>query len=95
MGVVKYLDGILVKPNGTPEISKQVICVHEQDNGIGWKHTNWRTGRAVSTRRRELVIQYIITLANYEYIFNVSTHSHCYYTLIVAFPRCIMKTSRM
>lgn len=46
-----------------------MICLHEQDNGLNWKHTNWRTGRAVSTRRRELVIQYIITLANYEYIF--------------------------
>jgi primary-amine oxidase len=46
-----------------------VICLHEQDNGINWKHTNWRTGRAVVTRRRELVIQFIITLANYEYVF--------------------------
>lgn len=46
-----------------------VICLHEQDNGIGWKHTNWRTGRAVVTRQRELVVQFIITLANYEYIF--------------------------
>lgn len=47
-----------------------MICLHEQDNGIGWKHTNWQTNRAVVTRRRELVIQFIITLANYEYIFN-------------------------
>ena len=43
--------------------------MHEQDNGIAWKHTNWRTGRAVVTRRRDLIIQFIITLANYEYIF--------------------------
>lgn len=46
-----------------------MVCLHEQDNGIAWKHTNWRTGRAVVTRHRELVIQFIITLANYEYIF--------------------------
>jgi primary-amine oxidase len=50
-------------------VSPNVICLHEQDNGINWKHTNWRTGRAVVTRRRELVAQFIITLANYEYIF--------------------------
>jgi primary-amine oxidase len=50
-------------------VTKNVICLHEQDNGIGWKHTNWRTGRAVVTRNRELVVQFIITLANYEYIF--------------------------
>jgi hypothetical protein len=30
---------------------------------------NWRTGRAVVTRMRELVVQFIITLANYEYVF--------------------------
>lgn len=43
--------------------------MHEQDNGIGWKHTNWRTGTPVVARSRELVVQFIITLANYEYIF--------------------------
>ena len=56
-------------PDGTAERSPIVVCLHEQDNGIGWKHTNWRTGRAAVTRSRELVIQFIITLANYEYIF--------------------------
>ncbi|KAK5087327.1 hypothetical protein LTR16_008056, partial [Cryomyces antarcticus] len=45
-----------------------VICVHEQDAGIGWKHTNYRTGRAAVVRNRELVLQSIITVANYEYI---------------------------
>ena len=46
-----------------------MVCIHEQDNGIGWKHTNYRTGRAVVTRYRELVVQFVITLANYEYVF--------------------------
>ncbi|ATY60894.1 copper methylamine oxidase precursor [Cordyceps militaris] len=73
LGVIKpplqYFDGVLTNPDGSPEASKNVICLHEQDNGINWKHTNWRTGRAVVTRRRELVVQYILTLANYEYVF--------------------------
>ncbi|KAF4637092.1 hypothetical protein G7Y89_g994 [Cudoniella acicularis] len=55
--------------DGSVTSSKNVVCLHEQDNGIAWKHSNWRTGRAVVTRHRELVIQFIITLANYEYIF--------------------------
>jgi primary-amine oxidase len=67
----QYFDGILVSPQGNVKVARNVICLHEQDNGIGWKHTNWRTGRAVVTRRRELVVQFIITLANYEYVFNV------------------------
>lgn len=34
-----------------------------------WKHTNFRTGNAVVTRSRILVLQTIITVSNYEYIF--------------------------
>lgn len=69
LGVIKYFDAILTNPDGTAKKLPNAICLHEQDNGIGWKHTNWRTGRAVVTRHRELVVQFIITLANYEYIF--------------------------
>lgn len=65
----KYFDAVIVGSDGKPEVHPNVICLHEQDDGIAWKHTNWRTGRAVVTRRRELVVQFIITLANYEYIF--------------------------
>jgi len=50
-------------------VSKNVVCMHEEDDGILWKHTNYRTGRAVVARNRKLIIQFIITLANYEYIF--------------------------
>lgn len=69
LGVIKYFDAVIVGSDGEPKVHPNVICLHEQDNGIGWKHTNWRTGRAVVTRMRELVIQFIITLANYEYVF--------------------------
>ncbi|KAN0071824.1 Copper amine oxidase, enzyme domain containing protein [Elaphomyces granulatus] len=69
LGVIKYFDGYLAERDGTAKKAPNVICLHEQDNGIGWKHTNWRTGRAVVTRSRELVVQFVITLANYEYIF--------------------------
>lgn len=69
LGVIKYFDTHLTGTDGTATKLPNAICLHEQDNGIGWKHSNWRTGRAVVTRLRELVIQFIITLANYEYIF--------------------------
>lgn len=69
LGVIKYFDALDTKPDGSSDVSKNVVCLHEQDAGIGWKHTNFRTGRAVVTRSRELVVQFIITLANYEYIF--------------------------
>jgi primary-amine oxidase len=69
LGVIKYFDAVIVDDDGKGKIHPNVICLHEQDEGIGWKHTNWRTGRAVVTRSRVLVVQFIITLANYEYVF--------------------------
>ncbi|KAH7122759.1 copper amine oxidase-like protein [Dendryphion nanum] len=69
LGVIKYFDGVVVDSSGEPTVHPNVVCLHEQDNGIGWKHTNWRTGRAVVTRQRVLIVQFIITLANYEYVF--------------------------
>lgn len=71
LGVIKYLDAVMVTPSGEATVSKNVVCIHEQDNGILFKHTNFRslTNRAVVVRSRELVVQFIITLANYEYVF--------------------------
>lgn len=69
LGAIYYFDAWDTDSTGAPARLPNVVCLHEQDNGIGWKHTNFRTGRAVVTRMRELVVQFIITLANYEYIF--------------------------
>lgn len=71
LGVIKYLDAVMITQSGQPTVSKNVICIHEQDNGILFKHTNFRsqTNRAVVVRSRELVVQFVITLANYEYVF--------------------------
>lgn len=46
--------------------------MHEVDNGIQWKHTNFRNPEISSVvRKRELVIQTVATVANYEYIIMV------------------------
>ncbi|OAQ89679.1 copper amine oxidase 1 [Purpureocillium lilacinum] len=69
LGAIHYQSSYIASPDGSPTEAKSVICLHEQDNGILFKHTNFRTGRAVVTRSRELVVQFIATLANYEYVF--------------------------
>ncbi|GKT62759.1 copper amine oxidase [Colletotrichum tofieldiae] len=69
LGAIHYLDALLTDTEGNPTLAKAVACLHEQDNGIGWKHTNFRTNRAVVTRLREFVVQCVVTLANYEYVF--------------------------
>ena len=68
LGSIHYLSATLADDAGEPLEMENVVCIHEQDGGIGWKHTNYRTGRAAVVRNRELVIQSIITVANYEYI---------------------------
>jgi primary-amine oxidase len=43
--------------------------MHEEDASIGWKHTDFRTGRAEVRRNRRLVISMIATVGNYDYGF--------------------------
>ena len=69
LGVIKYFDAHLLGFNGKPVKKENVVCMHEIDAGIQWKHTNWRTGNASVVRRRQLQLQTIITVANYEYCF--------------------------
>ncbi|KAL1993533.1 hypothetical protein VTN49DRAFT_2202 [Thermomyces lanuginosus] len=69
LGHIKYFDGYHHTMSGEPVKMPNVICCHEIDDGILWKHTNYRTGNAVVTRSRVLVLQTIITVGNYEYIF--------------------------
>lgn len=69
LGHIKYFDGWHVTSSGDPLKLPNVVCCHEQDDGILWKHTNFRTGNAVVTRSRLLVLQTIITVSNYEYVF--------------------------
>ncbi|KAJ6096103.1 hypothetical protein N7486_006849 [Penicillium sp. IBT 16267x] len=69
LGVIKYFDGWHNTMTGEPVKLPNVVCCHEQDDGILWKHTNFRTQNAVVTRSRILVLQTIITVSNYEYIF--------------------------
>ncbi|KAA8643497.1 amine oxidase [Aspergillus tanneri] len=69
LGHIKYFDGWHNTASGEPLKLPNVVCCHEQDDGILWKHTNFRTQNAVVTRSRILVLQTIITVSNYEYIF--------------------------
>lgn len=68
-GTIKYFDAWHNTRSGDPLHLPNVVCCHEQDDGLLWKHTNFRTGHAVIARSRILVLQTIITVSNYEYIF--------------------------
>jgi primary-amine oxidase len=68
-GTIKYFDAWHNDSKGSPIKLPNVVCCHEQDDGILWKHTNFRTQNAVVARSRILVLQTIITVSNYEYVF--------------------------
>lgn len=75
LGSIEYLDGVIAKHDGTTETLKNVICIHEEDAGLLWKHTDYRPdGRAHNVRNRKLVISMVCTVANYEYQFNWNLH---------------------
>lgn len=69
LGHIKYFDAWHNTNAGDPIKLPNVVCCHEIDDGILWKHTNFRTQNAVVARSRVLVLQTIITVSNYEYIF--------------------------
>lgn len=63
------MDGILSTSKGLPAVIPNAICIHEEDNGLLYKHTDYRDGTVVSARDRRLIVSQIITAANYEYGF--------------------------
>lgn len=45
----------------------KAICVHEEDAGVLWKHSDCHTGHAEVRRSRRLVVSMVSTFSNYEY----------------------------
>lgn len=68
-GVIHYIDAIMAVSSGEAAVLKNAICIHEEDNGLLYKHTDYRDGTVISARDRKLIISQIITAANYEYCF--------------------------
>lgn len=62
LGSIHYISGRISNAQGGATEMPNAICIHEQDNGIGWKHTNHWSGKAAVVRNRELVIQSIMTV---------------------------------
>jgi len=67
LGVITYLDAVVHDSRGEPRTIPNAICIHEEDNGILWKHVDDRAGAEVR-RARRLVISFHVTVANYEYL---------------------------
>jgi primary-amine oxidase len=68
-GHIHYFDGVVNDTAGEPVVIENAICMHEEDDGLLWKHTDMVTQEVQVRRSRRLVISSIATVGNYEYGF--------------------------
>ncbi|MFJ3956652.1 primary-amine oxidase [Arthrobacter sp. NPDC090010] len=68
LGVIHYFDQFVADDHGHPVKIPQAVCMHEEDYGILWKHTDTE-GNTEVRRSRRLVISYFSTIGNYDYGF--------------------------
>ncbi|GIZ47935.1 hypothetical protein CKM354_001101000 [Cercospora kikuchii] len=66
-GAIHYMDADFVNRAGEPQTIKNAICIHEEDAGILFKHTDFRDDSCTVTRARKFIISHVFTAANYEY----------------------------
>jgi primary-amine oxidase len=69
LGDITYLDATVADDFGEPKVIRNAICIHEEDYGILWKHTDIFNGSAQSRRQRRLVVSFFTTVGNYDYGF--------------------------
>ena len=67
LGEITYVDAVVHDSAGEPRRIPHAICIHEEDNGVLWKHVDHDFGPEVR-RARRLVVSFHVTVANYEYL---------------------------
>jgi primary-amine oxidase len=69
LGTIQYFDGHMADSKGRVVTIKNAICLHEEDFGMLWKHTDWRTSQSDVRRSRRLAVSMVATVGNYDYGF--------------------------
>ncbi len=69
LGEIAYLDAEVPDDLGAPQVIRNAVCIHEEDFGILWKHTDVFNGSAQTRRQRRLVVSSWATVGNYDYGF--------------------------
>jgi primary-amine oxidase len=69
LGTIRYFDGHMADSRGRVVTIKNAICLHEEDFGMLWKHTDWRTNQSEVRRSRRLAVSMVATVGNYDYGF--------------------------
>ncbi|MQB41192.1 primary-amine oxidase [Rhizobium sp. ICMP 5592] len=69
LGQIHYFDIPAADDLGQPFVTKNAVCMHEEDYGILWKHYEFRNDIFEVRRSRRLVISFFATVGNYDYGF--------------------------
>ena len=69
LGHIQYFDAVMSDGLGNTRTIKNAICLHEEDFGVAWKHTDLRNNYMEVRRARKLVISFFCTVGNYDYGF--------------------------
>ncbi|MFK0113228.1 primary-amine oxidase [Streptomyces sp. NPDC091217] len=69
LGDIAYLDAVISDESGHPRTLPNAVCLHEEDHGILWKHTDLWTGSDETRRQRRMVLSFFTTIGNYDYGF--------------------------
>jgi len=69
LGEIHYFDAVMADAEGRPRQVENAICMHEEDFGVLWKHTDLFTESQETRRQRRLVVSFFVTVGNYDYGF--------------------------
>ncbi|MCX6462944.1 MAG: primary-amine oxidase [Pseudonocardiales bacterium] len=69
LGDIHYLDAVIADDFGRPKTIRNAICMHEEDYGVLWKHSDIFTGSAETRRQRRMVFSFFTPIGNYDYGF--------------------------
>jgi primary-amine oxidase len=69
LGEIHYFEAVMADGDGEPRTVENAICMHEEDYGVLWKHTDLFTESQETRRQRRLVISFFVTVGNYDYGF--------------------------
>ena len=75
LGDITYFDAVVNDADGHAQSIPNAVCLHEEDAGMAWKHTDFRTEHVEVRRMRRLVISFVCTVGNYEYGFYWSLYA--------------------
>lgn len=69
LGEIHYVDAVIADDLGRSKTITNAICMHEEDYGVLWKHSDMFTGSRETRRQRRMVFSFFTPIGNYDYGF--------------------------